>query len=304
MRLYGADAASWQIAVLSALPWELALTVPLLVLSVWRRKRFLAGVALLVLVFGLIWEGPVLWPISHAPRASASGRFRIFDENVAQDNFDLRGIAAEIRRDHPAVVTLEELTPPAVASLTATGVMAGYHWSLVVARPGPNGMGIWSNIPMTGLAEWNLHPYQSELEGWLHPAASPAIRIDVLHVYGPVGGGQPAEWRRQLATLAAHLAAEPRPLVVAGDFNATEDDSPFRAILADHLADAAVLAGRGWEMSWPRDQAWVIPYLRIDHVLVSPQMTVTGYRMGIGHGSDHHPLIVEVALRSAPNLLK
>lgn len=52
-------------------------------------------------------------------------------------------------------------------------------------------------------------------------------------------------------------------------------------------------------MTWPRDQRWVIPYLRIDHVLLSPGLTVTSYRLGIGRGSDHHPLFVAVAPRQS-----
>jgi len=298
MRIVGADGSTWQIAVMSALPWELLLTIPLLAVAVWRRRVVLGAVTAVVLVLGLVWEAPVMWPVAHAPAAAPEGRFRLFDANVAQDNFDLSSLAAEIGRDHPDVVTLEELTPQGAASLSSSPVMAAYHWKLVEARPGPNGMGIWSDIPMTGLQEWNLYPYQAELEGWLHPVSAPAVRIDVMHVYGPVGAGGASQWRQQLARVASHLASEPRPLVVAGDFNGTEDDPPFRRILDGHLSDAAVLAGRGWEMSWPRDQAWVLAYLRIDHVLLSPQMTVTGYRMGTGHGSDHHPLIVGLAPRA------
>src|ERR1700728_3714815 len=98
-----------------------------------------------------------------------------------------------------------------------------------------------------------------------------------------------------MALVGSHLQHEPRPLLVAGDFNATADDQPFQRLLGLGLSDAAVLAGRGWEMTWPRNQAWVIPYLRIDHILLSPSLTVTSYRLGTGEGSDHRPIIVGVA---------
>ena len=121
--------------------------------------------------------------------------------------------------------------------------------------------------------------------------------MDVAHVFAPVGAGQPALWHAQLSRLAAHLRSAPRPILVAGDFNATTDMRPFEDIEDLGLRDAAVLSGRGWEMTWPRNQHFVIPYLRLDHVLLSPTLTVSGYHLGTGAGSDHRPLEMSISLR-------
>lgn len=298
LRLVGADRSTFEIAVVSALPWILIPSLPITILAVWRRRWMLAVGAAASLVGGAVWEGPVMWPLATAPAAARGGHLVVFDANVAQDNFDLSGIAREITADHPDVVTLEELTPKGLASLLRTGVMDRFAWHLLAAQAGAGGMGVWSDVPATGLSTWSTGSAQVEMEGWLHPPGGPAVRLEAIHVYAPVGYAQPAGWRDQLGQVARHLASQPRPLLVTGDFNATADDRPFQHILGLGLRDAAVLAGKGWEMTWPRNQAWVIPYLRIDHILLSAGLTVTGYRLGIGRGSDHHPLVVGIAPRA------
>jgi endonuclease/exonuclease/phosphatase family metal-dependent hydrolase len=300
LRATHADHRSAEIAVVGVTPLALLPAWPVAVVSGLRRHWVLGAVATAVVVCDVVWEGPILLPISRAPApAHGAATWRLYDANVAQNNFHLSEIAHEIAVNRPDIVTLEELTPQAVESLGASHVLEAYHWRLVEARGGAGGMGVWARIPLTGLHAWTSEGTQVEIQGWIAPPRQPRVRFDVVHVYAPIGIGEPAEWRQQLAQVRDHLRAEPRPLVVAGDFNATADMGPFQEILHLGLSDAAVLAGKGWQMTWPRDQAWVLPYLRIDHVLISSELTVTGYHLGDGEGSDHHPLIVDIAPRAA-----
>jgi endonuclease/exonuclease/phosphatase family metal-dependent hydrolase len=48
-------------------------------------------------------------------------------------------------------------------------------------------------------------------------------------------------------------------------------------------------------MTWPRGKL-LPPLVRPDHVLVSPEIAVTGYRLGDGRGSDHRPVVVDLAI--------
>ena len=100
----------------------------------------------------------------------------------------------------------------------------------------------------------------------------------------------------EIGTIRDELAGEPRPLLVVGDLNATWYDWHFQALLALGLRDVAVVAGQGWRMTWPRDQQPVVPYLRIDHVLISRGVRVQSYRLGDGRGSDHHPVLVTLSV--------
>jgi endonuclease/exonuclease/phosphatase (EEP) superfamily protein YafD len=297
LRAVHADHRTVEIDAISIAPLLLLVAWPLLAVAALRRRWVLFVVALALVVCDVVWEGPVLSPIDRAPAAAAGvAPWRLFDANVAQDNFDLTEMAHEIRVDHPEVVSLEEFTPGAYASLKRTGILSAFPWQDIQDRSGPGGMALLSRVPLSDLHTWDTAG-QVEIQGWVHPTGQPAVRLDVVHVFAPVGFDQPTLWRHQLALVRSHLEAEPRPLVVAGDFNSTADLGPFQQILHLGLSDAAVLAGKGWEMTWPRNQAWVIPYLRIDHVLLSPTLTVTGYWLGDGKGSDHHPVIVDIAPR-------
>jgi endonuclease/exonuclease/phosphatase family metal-dependent hydrolase len=40
-----------------------------------------------------------------------------------------------------------------------------------------------------------------------------------------------------------------------------------------------------------------VPYLRIDHVLLSPSVSLESYALGDGQGSDHHPLLVYLGVQ-------
>jgi hypothetical protein len=50
-------------------------------------------------------------------------------------------------------------------------------------------------------------------------------------------------------------------------------------------------------MTWPRDQQPVVPYLRIDHVLLSAAVALDNYQVSGEKGSDHDSLYVTIPLR-------
>jgi endonuclease/exonuclease/phosphatase (EEP) superfamily protein YafD len=84
------------------------------------------------------------------------------------------------------------------------------------------------------------------------------------------------------------------PVVLAGDLNATHDHRPFRRLLGAGLEDSHDVAGYGWARTW--SARWWAATLRIDHVLVSRSVAVTGYRTGSAFGSDHLPVIATLAI--------
>src|SRR5207245_2840976 len=84
---------------------------------------------------------------------------------------------------------------------------------------------------------------------------------------------------------------------LCGDFNAPPWSGPFRRLEADAgLTD--LYGGRAWSgYSWP---TWN-PLLRIplDNCLVSNGLVVTAHRKGADIGSDHFPLVIDVARPAA-----
>ena len=281
------------VGVIAVTPWIYMLAWPSFSIGLFTRRYALVALSAVLMGLQLWWVVPDFDPISHlATRIPGAVQVRIFDSNVSQSNPDLVGIAGEIRRYRPQIVTMEELRPLALAQLEATGVMDRFHYRLVRPTFGADGMALWSVYPLRQAEEWYAfnHP---ELRAWVEVPGGARFRIDVVHSTAPyLGPDEPFLWAHQMVAMRKELAQEPRPLVVVGDLNATWYDWHFQALLALGLRDAAVIAGQGWRMTWPRNQQPVVPYLRLDHVLVSKRVGLVSYGLGKGWGSEHHPLIV------------
>jgi endonuclease/exonuclease/phosphatase family metal-dependent hydrolase len=87
-------------------------------------------------------------------------------------------------------------------------------------------------------------------------------------------------------------------VVLAGDFNATRGHRPFERLLRAGVRDAHDVTGTGWQPTWRAGSGQLRRRvaLRIDHVLASPTFAITGYHLGTCDGSDHHPVIADLAL--------
>jgi endonuclease/exonuclease/phosphatase (EEP) superfamily protein YafD len=285
------------VGLIAVTPWIYMLAWVSAAIGLFTRHRLLVGVSVVLVGLQLWWVVPDFDPISHLvmlPKGAVE--VRLFDANVSWTNYNLTEIAGEIRSDHAQVVTLEEPNGTALASLQKTGVLSRFHYDLVRTNGGDDGMALYSVFPLEDATVWyaGAHP---EFRAWLKLPGVRRLRIDVIHVHAPVGGPEPALWAGQMNAARKELAHEPRPLVAMGDFNATWYDWHFQALLQLGLRDAAVVAGQGWRMTYPRNQSPVVPYVRIDHVLISAGVSLEGYGVGRGQGSEEHqPIMATVSV--------
>ncbi len=112
-----------------------------------------------------------------------------------------------------------------------------------------------------------------------------------------------AEWRENFAMrmlqshrLAQDLAAQARPLVLAGDLNAP-DSSPVIARLRDAgLRDSFAAAGVGYGYSYGHSLRPRFSFLRIDHIMVSGEIGVKDSFVGGAEASAHRPVIADLWL--------
>lgn len=284
------------VGLIAVTPWIYILAWVTASIGLFFRRRIMLALSVVLMALQLCWVVPDFDPLSHlAAVVPGDVQLRLFDANVSQSNRNLDEIAGEIRRDKPQLVTMEELTPVSFASLESTHVTDSFRYKLVRPVVGPDGMAMWSVYPLEDAIEWYAfgHP---ELRAWLRLPSGTRLRIDVLHTDAPYGRYEPIDWANEIAAIRSELAREPRPLVAIGDLNATWYDWHFQALLTLGLRDAAVVAGQGWRMTWPRDQQPVVPYLRIDHILISRGVSLERYGLGVGKGSDHHPVLVTLEL--------
>ena len=94
----------------------------------------------------------------------------------------------------------------------------------------------------------------------------------------------------EAAALARIVADDPRPTLVVGDLNATPFHWEYRQ-LSRHLANAAPGAGI-FSPTWHTR----LPFVRIDHIFVSPEWNVTSTQTLSTPLSDHRPIAATLTL--------
>lgn len=113
-----------------------------------------------------------------------------------------------------------------------------------------------------------------------------------IHPLAPTSAGRAALRDAQLA-YAADWAEDAGPRsIVAGDFNASHWSSAFGDML-DPLVDSA--RGFGIQPTFPSTLPSVLR-IPIDHLLYGPGLRVVDRWLGPPLGSDHRPLIVDLAV--------
>ncbi len=280
----------WRLDLLthfSVAAWIVTLAAVSTLASARRRRLALAFAALALMqavpIFRYAWPNPV--------RASSSApRLRLLVANVFKNNRDYEAIAALIRRERPDVVGLVEVLPHLVAGLEKTGVHRDYPYRY------------YHPVGVQGLALWfRERPASVEEPAIFAPKGNPVyratvrlggrdVRLWLAHPPNPIGDGHERA-NPDLRALGLAVGQERGPRILAGDMNRTEG-SPF---FADFLRDSGLRDSRlgyGRQPSWP---AWSFYRIPIDHAFVSDELAVVGRRLGSAIGSDHLPLILDVA---------
>lgn len=90
------------------------------------------------------------------------------------------------------------------------------------------------------------------------------------------------------------------PTLVGGDFN-SGPRSRFSRRARNVADDAWELAGEGPGATWPNG-VFTLPPLRLDHLWMTRELTVTTIRLGEGRSSDHRPLHARIAARAGGRL--
>jgi endonuclease/exonuclease/phosphatase (EEP) superfamily protein YafD len=135
----------------------------------------------------------------------------------------------------------------------------------------------------------------------------PAIRVDVavhgrglrvlnVHTLPPRTWSYTKRWNAMMQQLVSMVQNERRPLILGGDLNATPHAAWYGRLLAAGLRGAHESRGRGLATTWPNG-LMSFPPIRLDHLLVSRELGVLDVREGEGRGSDHRPIVVDLAFR-------
>jgi endonuclease/exonuclease/phosphatase (EEP) superfamily protein YafD len=223
----------------------------------------------------------------------SSPTLRLLVANVYKKNHDYQAIADLIRRERPDVVGLVEVLPHLVAGLEATGVAREYPYRYV--HPvGVQGLALWFREPPVAVEEPAIFaPRGNPVYRATVNLGGRPVRLWLVHPPNPIGVGRERA-NPDLEALGRAVGRERGTRIVAGDMNRTEGSPYFGDFLvASGLRDSRL--GLGPQPSWP---AWSPYRIPIDHAFISDDLAVVDRRLGPSIGSDHFPLILDVAFAS------
>jgi endonuclease/exonuclease/phosphatase (EEP) superfamily protein YafD len=217
---------------------------------------------------------------------------RILQANILTSNTNAPALLALVARENPDVVVLQE--PDAWWLRQLAPLTNAYPVYAALPRDDNFGAAIYCKSNALSAAIFHL----SDPEGAPSSLARAAVGGKTLtivgtHTLAPYNGYMWRGRNRFTLELAETLRHVEGPLVVTGDFNNTPWSATFRAfLLASGLRDSA--QGHGPQPTWPTSS---LPLIRIplDHCFHSDSVRVLAKRPGPDIGSDHLPLIIDVA---------
>jgi endonuclease/exonuclease/phosphatase (EEP) superfamily protein YafD len=277
---------------------------------VWMRRPYLTLLALAALLVNITTASVALRngdASEHSATAVASAvavpeskpALSMASINVFYRNRQYQKVIDFLQEQRPDVVVLVEITPQWRQALEPLAPIYAHRYfsaSSPIQRMGARierGVLLLSRWPIVSaepidFGEWAEPGVRAKLDVQGRP-----VNVMGVHPCWPMGWRISAERNRELAHIAELARSTPAPLVVLGDMNITSFSPHFQSLLAQSGLRSAVPAMQ-WLPTWPTFLP--IAGIQIDHALVSPGVTVRGVRRGPRVGSDHWPIVVDLAL--------
>ncbi len=256
--------------------------------------RWCAWLALAPCVLALQLNLATAWGVVRPEHVTEGTPLSLVAQNLWYRNEDLDAAADELLALGVQVLVLSEYTPAAGDAFHRAGVAERYPYRWEVERSYGRGLAVMSTVPFGIPRDLGLSGPGVEVE--LRVREDAVVPLYAVHVNAPSSIYDLPRWVTDMDDLTEQLRNSGSRTVVAGDFNATAGHIRFRELTrAGGLRDAHDAAGGGFVATWPVRMAWTPQLLRIDHVLVGPDLGIESFRLLGDVGSDHRG--VDVVLR-------
>lgn len=299
------DAWWLQPANLATFWWSLPALVVVPVAAI-RRHGLVAALAVPALVVWITAYAGLFIP-GGGPDVGDAPTLRVMTFNTYVQVNNVRHVVAEVGRQDPDVVMLEEVFPFREEELRRA-LSGAYPFIEVVNSPGVGGVMVMSRHPITETVDIGDPTSVSRSTALVVlDVGGRALQVVPVHLISPCRScGRSITARldfeedvRRLEIAAVLRALRPGiPAVIAGDFNSNERSGPYRQLTRSGFDDPHRAVGSGPGFTWPNDSV-VPPFIRIDWVLTRGLDPVSAV-VGDGGPSDHRPVIVDLAFRDTP----
>lgn len=279
-----------------------------LLISLLLRATRVAGVYLLATLIGALWLGPALSaPFINPPSADPDAEtLQIISFNVQPDNQTTAEAVDWLLAFQPEILALQDLPAPEDFEGFDALVEA---YPFQATRQERVGVALFSQYPI--LEAEDIMVNDSPVQRAVLDIAGREVIVYNIHAWFPLNDNEGAwlplrydetERNAQIRDLMDLIAAEEAPVLLIGDLNLTEWSRVYHRIAAQ-LTDSYRSAAWGIGATWPvgdgtnEDLGGGYPRLfRLDYVWHSDSITSLSATVGASLGSDHLPLLVDIAI--------
>jgi endonuclease/exonuclease/phosphatase (EEP) superfamily protein YafD len=291
IRVFGLDGGYPLEAMMPFTPYVGAAATVAAALALALRRRAPAALALVA----ALALGAVVLPrqIGDGTVSAAGHRtLSVLAANVHEGGADPAALVHLVDAVHAEVLTVEEFTPRFARELAAAGLGSRLRYRVLDAEPRAQGTAIYSRCPLRRLPTAPFVFKMARAEASL--PGGRRLRIVAVHPIPPRHSSWVPEWEEVMSTLPS--GGRGTPWLLAGDFNATLDQAPFRELVGRGYRDAGEVAGKGLDATFPATGSIFPPPITIDHILADERFGIVGYEVEPLPGSDHRAIFAELAL--------
>jgi endonuclease/exonuclease/phosphatase (EEP) superfamily protein YafD len=286
--------ATWPLTVANMmLPWIAAGGVASALAAFVGRQGVLILIAIPAAVAASWPVGEEIWP--RDPAYGEGAPLRVLTANLYAGNIRQEQTMVSILGAEADVLCLQEVTHAWARTLDEETVFEVYPHQHLEPEDSPFGIAILSKRPLLEVESYELAGLP-QLRAVVDVEGTP-FELHCIHLMPPLMPELYVTHQRGAQELIAKLAERDEdagPFAVAGDFNST----PYNALhhrLTESLRDAWDWAGDGFGHSAPANISF-IPPMRVDHVYAGGGVRPLDADLLPGNGSDHHPLLVYLAV--------
>ena len=286
----------WSAVCSSLMPAVLVPALPLVIVAALLRLPWVAlALAPIGLAF-LVLYGDLLLPPSPSATTNDTAEIVVFTHNLHVMTEGLDAVAEGIRASGADVVALQELSAPAAEFLGAALADLYPYQELQPSGVTTYGGGILSRWPLSDVQAWETTMLQ--LRATVERPEG-AFAFYSLHPPPPHWFLRPFDASARGAALDEALRraeTETLPVVMAGDFNLTDQTTDYGEITGAGFQDSFRAAGWGLGLTFAdfgdifRPLSLLPPFIRIDYVFADPTFVPIGATVGAAAGSDHYPV--------------
>lgn len=244
-----------------------------------------AGGLVLLVAVGILAAGS-------APRAEAEPELRALFANVASWNRQPDRVIDLIRRERPDVIGLAEVDFAWMSRLQP--LRADYPHAIDSPRDDDYGLVLLSRVPLSDPRVEILGPTALPTLFARVETRSGPWQLVITHPVPPFHRAAFHSRNLQLRAVAREVMRSDVPVVLLGDLNATPWSPPVRDLTLRSGLRVASAGLRGL-YTWP---VGIPPLaLALDYCLVSEEIAYVQVRVLPDIGSDHFPIVCELAAR-------